>query len=48
VTASFVAELLGLAALVVGAALFDYRAGLIVLGLVFILIGWALDRGDTA
>jgi hypothetical protein len=48
VTASSVAELLGLAALVAGAALFDYRAGLIVLGLVLILIGWALDRGDTA
>jgi hypothetical protein len=36
-------EVLGLSALVVGAALFDYRAGLIVLGLVLLLVGRAID-----
>lgn len=36
-------EALGLVATIVGAALFDYRAGLIALGVWLVLIGLALD-----
>jgi hypothetical protein len=36
-------EALGLVAVVAGAALFDWRAGLIVLGLVLLLVGIVLD-----
>jgi hypothetical protein len=36
-------EVLGLLAVVVGAALFDYRAGLIAAGVVAVLVGLALD-----
>lgn len=36
-------EVLGLVAVIVGAALFDYRAGLIATGVVLVLVGLALD-----
>lgn len=41
---STLAELLGLAAVIVGAYLVDWRLAVIVGGLVLVLIGWALDR----
>lgn len=44
---SSLVEALGLAFVVAGAALFDYRLGLVVMGLVLVLVGWALDRGVT-
>lgn len=40
---STVAEILGLCAVVAGAALFDWRAGVVVAGLVLVLVGLALD-----
>jgi hypothetical protein len=36
-------EVAGALAVVAGAWLFDWRAGLVVLGLVLILAGWAID-----
>lgn len=41
--ASTLAEVLGLLAVTIGAYLFDWRAGLIVGGLVLVLVGLALD-----
>lgn len=41
--ASVAIELLGLALLVFAAYLFDYRAAIIVGGLVLLLVGYALD-----
>jgi len=43
---SSLVEAVGLAAFVAGFVLFDWRAGLIAFGLVLVLVGFALDRGD--
>lgn len=46
VTFSSILEFAGLAAVVTGAWLFDYRAGMIVLGLALVLISLALSRSE--
>lgn len=44
---SSVVEVLGLVALVCGAALFDLRAAVLVLGVVLVLVGMGLDPGRS-
>lgn len=46
VTFSSVLEVVGLAAVVTGAWLFDYRFGLIALGLVLVLVSYGLSRSE--
>lgn len=41
---STVLELLGFACVVAGAWLFDWRLGLVVVGVVLVLVGFVLDR----